>query len=147
MRTVLKFLKKYRKEAVLSPLFKLLEACFELFVPLVVASLIDKGIAKGNNIYIVKMCLLLVILGALGLCFAVTAQYFAAKAAVGSARDMRSSLFERINKFSFSQLDSLGISTLITRITGDVNAIQGGINTFLRLLLRSPFIVFGAMIM
>ncbi len=147
MSPVIKMLGKYKKEAVLSPLFKLLEALFELFVPMVVASLIDIGIGNADKGYAVKMFFLLVLLAVIGLCFSITAQYFAAKAAVGVGTRLRSVLFKKIQSLSFSELDNIGTSTMITRMTSDVNQVQSGINMFLRLLMRSPFIVFGAMIM
>lgn len=147
MSPVIKMLGKYKKEAVLSPLFKLLEALFELFVPIVVASLIDIGIGNADKGYAVKMFFLLVLLAVIGLCFSITAQYFAAKAAVGVGTRLRSVLFKKIQSLSFSELDNIGTSTMITRMTSDVNQVQSGINMFLRLLMRSPFIVFGAMIM
>ena len=147
MSPVIKMLGKYKKEAVLSPLFKLLEALFELFVPIVVASLIDIGIGNADKGYAVKMFFLLVLLAVIGLCFSITAQYFAAKAAVGVGTRLRSVLFKKIQSLSFSELDNIGTATMITRMTSDVNQVQSGINMFLRLLMRSPFIVFGAMIM
>lgn len=147
MSPVIKMLGKYKKEAVLSPLFKLLEALFELFVPIVVASLIDIGIGNADKGYAVKMFFLLVLLAVIGLSFSITAQYFAAKAAVGVGTRLRSVLFKKIQSLSFSELDSIGTSTMITRMTSDVNQVQSGINMFLRLFMRSPFIVFGAMIM
>ncbi len=147
MKSLLKYLKDYKKETVLSPLFKLLEATFELFVPLVMASVIDKGIGNEDKGYILKMCLVLVALGIIGLVCSITAQFFAAKAAVGFAAKLRHSLYDHIQSLSFSEIDTLGTSTLITRMTSDVNQVQNGVNLTLRLLLRSPFIVFGAMIM
>ncbi len=147
MKKLLKFLKPYTKETILAPLFKLLEASFELFVPLVVANIIDIGIGVGDRSYIYRNCLLLVILGIVGLICAVSAQYFAAKAAVGFAGRLRSSLFAHIGKLSYSDLDRVGTSTLITRMTSDVNQVQSGVNLTLRLVMRSPFVVFGAMIM
>lgn len=147
MSPVIKMLGKYKKEAVLSPLFKLLEALFELFVPIVVASLIDIGIGNADKGYAVKMFFLLVLLAVIGLSFSITAQYFAAKAAVGVGTRLRSVLFKKIQSLSFSELDNIGTSTMITRMTSDVNQVQSGINMFLRLFMRSPFIVFGAMIM
>lgn len=147
MKSLLKYLKDYKKETVLSPLFKLLEATFELFVPLVMASVIDKGIGNEDKGYILKMCLVLVALGLIGLVCSITAQFFAAKAAVGFAAKLRHSLYDHIQSLSFSEIDTLGTSTLITRMTSDVNQVQNGVNLTLRLLLRSPFIVFGAMIM
>lgn len=147
MKSLVKYLRNYKKETVLSPLFKLLEATFELFVPLVMASIIDKGIGNGDKGYILKMCLVLVALGVIGLVCSITAQFFAAKAAVGFAAKLRHALYDHIQSLSFSEIDTLGTSTLITRMTSDVNQVQNGVNLTLRLLLRSPFIVFGAMIM
>ncbi len=140
-------IKKYKKECVLGPLFKLLEALLELFVPLVIASIIDDGIANGDKGYVVGMVLLLVGLGAVGLAFSITAQYFAAKAAVGFSAKVKHELFRHIESLSYSEIDHVGTSTLITRMTSDMNQIQNGVNLTLRLLLRSPFVVFGAMIM
>lgn len=140
-------IKKYKKECVLGPLFKLLEALLELFVPLVIASIIDDGIANGNKGYVVGMVLLLIGLGAVGLAFSITAQYFAAKAAVGFSAKVKHELFRHIESLSYSEIDHVGTSTLITRMTSDMNQIQNGVNLTLRLLLRSPFVVFGAMIM
>ena len=137
----------YGKECVLGPLFKLLEATFELLVPLVVAKIIDIGIANGDTGYIVKMCLVMVALGIVGLASAVTAQYFAAKAAVGFASRLRSALMQKLLGLSYSQIDQIGTSTMVTRMTSDVNQVQNGVNLTLRLLLRSPFVVFGAMVM
>lgn len=147
LKKLLIYLKDYKKESVLGPLFKLLEASFELIVPLVVASMIDVGIAEGNRGYIVRMALVLVALGLTGLISSVTAQYFAAKAAVGFATKLRHGVFSHIQQLSFSTLDQEGTATLITRITSDINQVQSGVNMTLRLFLRSPFIVFGAMIM
>ena len=140
-------MKGYSKECVLGPLFKLLEASFELMIPLVVARIIDVGIASGDGDYIIKMCLLMVLLGVIGLACAVTAQYYAAKAAVGFAARLRSALMRKLLGLSYTQIDTLGTSTMITRMTSDVNQVQNGVNLTLRLLLRSPFVVFGAMIM
>ena len=147
MRSLLKYLKAYRKECLLSPLFKFLEAGFELIVPLFVASLIDRGIALNDGGHILKMGALMIGFGVLGLGFSLTAQYFAAKAATGFSAVLRHELFSKIQKMDFATLDTLGTDTLITRMTSDVSQIQNGVNMFLRLLLRSPFIVFGAMIM
>ncbi|MBU5487838.1 ABC transporter ATP-binding protein/permease [Clostridium sp. MSJ-8] len=147
MKFILSILKKYRKECIIAPLFKMLEAIFELFVPIVVASVIDNGIAYNNKTYIIKMVVLLVVLAIVGLSCSITAQYFAAKAAVNTATSLRSKLFKHIQSLSFTELDTLGISTLITRMTSDINQVQNGINMVLRLFLRSPFIVFGSMIM
>lgn len=141
------YLRGYRKECVLAPLFKMLEATFELFVPLVVSSIIDIGIAGQDKGYIFKMCFILILLAIIGLTCSITAQYFAAKAAVGCATGLRHHLFSHIQSLSFSELDTVGTSTLITRMTSDVNQVQNGVNLVLRLFLRSPFIVFGAMIM
>ena len=147
MWKLLKYMKAYKKEAVCAPLFKLLEALFELFVPLVMARIIDIGIADGNRPYIVQMCLLMAALGLIGLVCSITAQYFSAKAAVGFAARLRHELFAHIQSLSFSEMDVHGTSTLITRMTSDINQVQSGVNLFLRLFMRSPFIVFGAMIM
>ncbi len=147
MKSLLKYIKDYKKESVLAPLFKMLEASFELMVPLVMASIIDRGIANADTAYIIKMGLILVLLAAVGLISAVTAQYFSAKAAVGFATKLRSALFSHIQNLSYTELDTIGTNTLITRMTSDVNQLQNGVNLTLRLLLRSPFIVFGAMIM
>lgn len=141
------YLKEYKKESVLGPLFKLLEATLELFVPLVVAAIIDTGIGNQDRGYVVKMCLVLVLLGLIGLAFSVTAQYFAAKAAVGFVTTIRHVLFGHIQKLSYAELDTQGTSTLITRMTSDMNQVQNGVNLTLRLLLRSPFVVIGAMVM
>ncbi len=147
MKSLLKYIKDYRKESILAPLFKMLEASFELMVPLVMASIIDRGIAHNDTAQIIKMGLVLVLLAAVGLISAVTAQYFSAKAAVGFATKLRSALFAHIQGLSYTELDTIGTSTLITRMTSDVNQLQNGVNLTLRLLLRSPFIVFGAMVM
>lgn len=147
MKKLLVFLKDYKKESICAPLFKMLEATFELFVPLVMAAMIDKGIAGGDRPYILKMGLILVALGLIGLLCSVTAQFFAAKAAVGFSAKMKKALFAHIQSLSYTEMDSLGTSTLITRLTSDANQVQNGINMVLRLFLRSPFIVFGAMIM
>ena len=147
MGKLLVYLKDYKKESVLGPLFKLLEASFELIVPLVMAAIIDHGVADGDKPYIMKMCLVLVLLAVIGLTCSITAQYFAAKAAVGFSTGLRHALFEHIQKLSFSEMDTVGTSTLITRMTSDINQTQNGVNLVLRLFLRSPFIVFGAMIM
>lgn len=147
MKKLLVYLKDYKKESILGPLFKLLEASFELIVPLVVASMIDVGIANGDKGYVGKMCLIMAVLGFTGLVSAVTAQYFAAKAAVGFATKLRHALFAHIESLSFANMDREGTSTLITRMTSDINQVQSGVNLVLRLFLRSPFIVFGAMIM
>lgn len=147
MKKLLVYLKDYKKESVLGPLFKLLEATFELIVPLVMAAIIDTGVATGDKSYIMKMCMVLVLLAVIGLTCSVTAQYFAAKAAVGFATKLRHALFAHIESLSFTEMDTVGTSTLITRMTSDVNQVQNGVNLVLRLFLRSPFIVFGAMVM
>lgn len=141
------FLKYYKKESILGPLFKLLEASFELMVPLIVARIIDVGIKNGDKPYIIKMCLLMLLFTFVGLCCSLTAQYFAAKAAVGFAKRVKHALFEHITSLSFSDTDELGTSTLITRMTSDVNQVQSGVNLTIRLLLRSPFVVGGAVFM
>ena len=147
MKRLAKYLRGLIKETILSPLFKLCEAALELTVPLIVALIIDNGIAKGDTGYIVKMCLILVLLGAVGLAFSATAQYYAAKAAVGFTAKIRRELFVKIQSLSYTDIDRIGTSTLITRMTGDASKVQNGLNLTLRLLLRSPFVVFGAMIM
>ena len=147
MSKLLKYLKKYKIESILAPFFKLIEVAFELIVPLIVSTIIDIGIENGDKVYIIKRCLLLSLFGILGLCSTLVAQYFSAKASVGFATDIRHALFQHIGKLSYSQLDSLGAPTLITRLTGDINQVQTGTNLTLRLVLRSPFVVFGAVIM
>ena len=147
MKNLLKYMRGYGKECVLGPLFKLLEATFELFVPLVVAAIVDTGIANSDTHYIIKMCLVMGALGLIGLGCAVTAQYFAAKAAVGFAARLRHALMEKILGLSYTQIDAIGGSTMVTRMTSDINQVQNGVNLTLRLLLRSPFVVFGAMVM
>lgn len=147
MKKLLYFMKDYKKESVLAPLFKMLEAFFELFVPLVVASIIDDGIVPKDSGHIIKMCLLLLVLAAVGLTCSITAQYFAAKSAVGAATGIRYELFTHIQTLGYEEMDTVGTSTLITRMTSDINQVQNGINLVLRLFLRSPFIVFGALIM
>lgn len=147
MKRLLVYLRDYKKESVLAPLFKLLEASFELMIPLVVAAIVDRGIGQGNISCVYRMGAIMVLLGVVGLIAAVTAQYFSAKAAVGFATGLRSALFGHIQKLSYTEIDTVGTSTLITRLTSDVNQVQSGVNMTLRLLLRSPFIVFGAMLM
>ncbi|WP_024866640.1 ABC transporter ATP-binding protein [Butyrivibrio sp. FCS014] len=147
MKKLLVFLKDYRKESILGPLFKLMEASFELFVPLVIASMIDVGIAGGDRGYVIRMCLVLLLLCLVGFICAVTAQFFAARAAAGFAKKVKRALFENIQKLSYSDMDSIGTSAMITRMTSDVNQVQQGVNLTIRLLLRSPFVVFGAMVM
>ena len=147
MRKLLRILKDYKKESILSPLFKLLEASFELFVPLVMAAIIDTGIGNKDGGFILKMCGILILLAIVGLTCSITAQYFAAKAAVGFATKVRHALFDHIQKLSYTEMDTAGTDTMITRMTSDINQAQSGVNMVLRLFLRSPFIVFGAMIM
>ena len=147
MKQLLPFLKNYKIQSVLAPLFKMLEAVFELIVPLVVASIINDGIREGNLKLVVSKALLLVLLAVVGMSAAITAQFFAAKAATGFATEVRHSLFEKIQSFSFNEIDRIGTSTLITRMTNDVNQAQSTVNMVLRLFLRSPFIVVGALVM
>ncbi len=147
MRKILKYLKGFGKECVLAPLFKMLEAAFELMIPLVVAEIVDVGIANGNMPYIIKMCIVMVVLGIVGLISSCTAQFFAAKAAVGYSARLRHHVMQHLLNFSYTQIDSIGTSTMVTRMTSDINLVQNGVNLTLRLLLRSPFVVFGAMIM
>ena len=147
MKKLLVYLKDYKKESVLAPLFKLLEAFFELLVPLVMANIIDQGIMNRDHVYIWKMGLCLVALALIGLLSAITAQFFAAKAAVGFATKLRTALFGHIQDLNFTNIDKVGSSTMITRMTSDINQVQNGVNMVLRLFLRSPIIVFGAMIM
>lgn len=147
MKSLLKYLKKYKMESILAPLFKMLEASFELLIPLVMASIIDVGIAGSDTGYVIRMCGIMIALGIIGLVCSVTAQYFAAKAATGFATELRYVLFGHIQRFGYTEMDHLGTSTLITRMTSDLNQIQTGVNLVLRLFMRSPFIVFGAMIM
>ena len=147
MKKLLIYLKDYKKETVFAPLFKMLEATFELFVPLVMAAIIDRGIGQADTGYVLRMGMILVALGLIGLLCSITAQYFAAKAAVGFSTGLKHALFDHIQSLSFTEIDTLGTSTLITRMTSDVNQVQNGVNMVLRLFLRSPFIVFGAMIM
>lgn len=147
MKTLLPLLKKYRILCIVAPLFKMLEAAFDLTVPIIVASIIDEGIGNGDKNFILSRCLLLVLMAALGLTCSIIAQFFAARAAVESSADLRHKLFSHIGSLSFSQTDKIGTSTLITRMTGDINLVQNGVNMFLRLFLRSPFIVAGATVM
>ena len=147
LRALLKYLRNYKKETVLAPLFKLLEASFELFVPLVMAAIIDHGIGQADGVYVLKMGGVLIALGLIGLVCSITAQYFAAKAATGFSTELRHELFEHIQQLSYTKMDTIGTSTLITRMTSDINQVQSGVNLVLRLFLRSPFIVFGAMVM
>ncbi len=147
MKSLMIYLKNYKKESVLAPLFKMLEASFELLIPLVVTAMIDIGIARGEVPYILKMGALMITLGIIGLACSITAQFYAAKAAVGFSTGLRSALFSHIQSLSFKEMDQVGLSTLITRMTSDVNQVQSGVNLVLRLFLRSPFIVLGAMVM
>ena len=147
MKRIMKYMHGYEKQCILGPLFKLLEAALELLVPLVVASIVDQGIGLGDRSYILRMCLVMIVLGLVGLACSVTAQFFAARAAVGFCTRLRHALLEHILGLSYTQIDTIGTSTLITRMTSDVNQVQSGVNLCLRLLLRSPFVVFGAMIM
>ena len=147
MRRLLVYLKDYKKETILAPLFKMLEATFELFVPLVMAAVIDRGIDSGNVSYVLRMGGVLVLLGVVGLACSITAQYFSAKAAVGVSTKLKHALFAHIQGLSYTEIDTLGTATMITRMTSDVNQVQSGVNMVLRLFLRSPFIVFGAMVM
>lgn len=147
MKSLFRYLGSYKKESILGPLFKLLEASFELLVPLIMADIIDVGIKNGDRSYIIERCIIMVFLGTIGLACSITAQYFSAKAAVGFATKLRHSLFAHIQGLSYSEIDTIGTSTMITRMTSDINQLQSGVNLVLRLFLRSPFIVFGAMIM
>ena len=147
MKKLLKYMKGYGRECVLGPLFKLLEASFELMIPLVVASIVDKGIGQADNGHVVKMCLVMILLGIVGLVSAVTAQYFAAKAAVSFATRLRHAVMTHLLGLSYTEIDALGTATMVTRMTSDINQVQNGVNLTLRLLLRSPFVVFGAMVM
>ena len=148
MKQLFKFLSPYRKESILGPLFKLLEASFELLVPLVMKAIIDTGInGGGGRPYVIKMCLVLVALGLIGMLCSFTAQFFAAKAATGFAADVRHALFKHLEELSFTEIDRIGTSTMITRMSSDINLLQNGVNLTLRLLLRSPFVVIGAMVM
>ena len=147
MKKLLKYLKGSRLQCVLAPLFKMFEAILELFVPLIMAGIIDNGIGASDKNYIIKMCGVLVLLGAVGLAFSITAQFFAAQASVAFVKRLKHAVFEHIGRFSYAQIDKAGTSTLITRMTGDMDSVQSGLNLTLRLLLRSPFVVIGAMIM
>ena len=147
MKKLLVYLRDYKKEIALGPLFKLLEASFELMVPLVIAAMIDKGIESGDKSYVIKMCMILILLCVIGCVSAITAQFYAAKAAAGFAKKVKRALFSNIQSLSFSDMDRIGTSAMMTRMTSDINQVQQGVNLTIRLLLRSPFIVFGAMIM
>ena len=147
MKRLLTYIRDYRVRAVLAPLFKCLEACFDLFVPLVISSMIDRGIRSGNLGYVFRMGGLLLVLAAIGLLCSFTAQFFAAKVAIHTGKGLRNDLFKHINSLGYREIDTLGTSTLITRMTSDINAVESGVNMALRLFMRSPFIVFGAMVM
>ena len=147
MNNMLGYLRDYKRESVLAPLFKMLEATFDLFVPLVMADIVNVGIAAHDLHYILVRCGILLVLAVIGLTCSLTAQYFSAKAAVGYSTALRHALFAHIQSLSFSEMDTLGTSTLITRMTSDINQVQSGLNLFLRLFLRSPFVVIGAMVM
>ena len=147
MRTLAKYLQNYKKESVLAPFFKFLEVVFDLLVPVVIAQIIDVGIANNDHGYIVQKFFILILMAAAGLAVSITAQFFAAKASVGFATEVRQAVFDHIQKLSYTELDTLGTDTLITRLTDDVNQVQNGVNMGLRLLLRSPFIVLGSMVM
>ena len=147
MKNLLRYLKGYEKQCILGPLFKLLEASFELLIPLVVASIVDRGIGSGDHRYVLKMCSVMILLGIIGLVMAVSAQYFSAAAAVGFSTRLRHVVMEHILGLGYSQIDRLGTSTMVTRMTSDINQVQSGVNLTLRLLLRSPFVVLGAMVM
>ena len=146
LHRMLTYLNGYKKESVIAPLFKMLEACFDLLVPLVMADIVNVGIASGDARYILTRCGLLLLLAMVGLGCSVTAQYFSARAAVGYAAALRHALFAHIQSLGFSEMDTIGTSTLITRMTSDINLVQSGLNMFLRLFLRSPFVVIGAMV-
>ena len=147
MNKMLTHLNGYKREAVLAPLFKMLEATFDLFVPLVMADIVNVGITAHDFHYILVRCGILLLLAVVGLACSLTAQYFSAKAAVGYSTSLRHALFEHIQRLGFTEMDTMGTSTLITRMTSDINQVQSGLNLFLRLFLRSPFVVVGAMIM
>lgn len=147
MNGILRYLKAYKKESILAPLFKMLEAAFELLIPIVMANIIDVGISSGDVGYVIKMCLVMILLGIIGLVCSITAQYFSAKAATGFGTALRNDLFKHITSLSYTEIDTIGTSTLLTRMTSDTNQVQTGVNMVLRLFLRSPFIVFGAMVM
>ena len=147
VKSLFAYMRRYKEECILGPLFKLLEATFELLVPLVMAAVIDVGIARADRGYVGRMCLVMAGLGVVGLVCSITAQFFAAKASVGIAAKLRHNLFAHIQTLSYTEMDTVGTSTLITRMTSDINQVQNGLNLALRLLLRSPFVVFGAMVM
>ena len=147
MKRLMKYLKNYKKELILGPFFKLLEAVFELIVPVVMAKIIDNGIGNNDSSYILKMSGLIVILGASGLCFALTCQYFAAKCAYGFGTELRADLYRHINSLSYESIDKIGTSSLVNRLTNDSNTVQNGVNMFIRLAVRAPFLVIGAAVM
>ena len=147
MRSLSIYLKNYKKESILAPFFKFLEVVFDLLVPVIIARMIDVGIAQNNRGVIVQNFFLLILMAAAGLTVSITAQYFAAKASAGFACELRQAVFDHVQNFSYTELDRLGTDTLITRLTGDINQVQNGVNMGLRLLLRSPFIVLGSMVM
>ena len=147
MRNLLKYLKNYKKELVFGPFFKLLEAIFELIVPMVMARIIDNGIGNNDSGYIYRMSGLIVILGVCGLCFALTCQYLAARCAYGFGTDLREALYKHINSLSYSSIDRIGTSSLVNRLTNDTNTVQNGVNMFIRLAVRAPFLVIGAAVM
>ena len=147
MKDLLKYLKNYKKELILGPFFKLLEAIFELIVPVVMAKIIDNGIGRNDSSYIFRMSGLIVLLGVCGLCFALTCQYLAAKCAYGFGTELRSALYKHINKLSYSSIDKIGTSSLVNRLTNDSNTVQNGVNMFIRLAVRAPFLVIGAAVM
>ena len=147
MKDLLKYLKNYKKELIFGPFFKLLEAVFELIVPIVMAKIIDNGIGRNDSSYIFRMSGLIVLLGVCGLCFALTCQYLAAKCAYGFGTELRSALYKHINKLSYSNIDKIGTSSLVNRLTNDSNTVQNGVNMFIRLAVRAPFLVIGAAVM
>ena len=148
MKKIIVYLKNYRKEAILGPLFKLFEAILELLIPLVVSNIINEGIKNDRGTgYIFKMVAIMIVLGLIGLLCSITAQYFSAKAATGVSKELREKLFSKIQSFSYTEIDTIGASRMINEITADVNQVQNGVNLFLRLFLRSPFVVIGALIM
>ena len=147
MKPIWRFLRKYKLECVMAPLFKLLEACFDLLVPIVVKSIMDIGIKNRDTSYVLYGCLILVALGIIGLLCAIVAQYFAARAAVGTSAGLRRELFAHLSRLSYTESDKLGRASMITRMTSDINQVQNGVNLTLRLFLRSPIIVFGSLVM
>ena len=147
MRKLFRFLKNYKKELILGPFFKLLEAIFELIVPIVMAKIIDNGIGNNDSDYILKMSIVIVILGICGLGFALTCQYLAAKCAFGFGTELRTALYKHINSLSYSGIDKIGVASLINRLSNDTNTVQGGVNMFIRLAVRAPFLIIGAAVM